>query len=96
LTSYFVMNFIIFRPDDLLIKYLAHLPSGGSMGPIDLSPTNNEGLSQSISNAPLPTPLGKCKEGLKLFDDIINRLDDTSQKDKLVKSLNNFAKTDTK
>lgn len=66
------------------------------MGPIDLSPTANEDSYQSISNAPLPTPLNKSTEGLKLFKDVINRLDSVEKKDDLVKSLIKFAKTDTK
>jgi len=96
LDLHILIKILCCRPQDLVINYLAHMPSGGSMGPIDLSPTADENSYQSISNAPLPTPLNKSTEGLKLFQDVINRLDCVDKKDKLVENLIKFAKTDTK
>ncbi|XP_059489991.1 transport and Golgi organization protein 2 [Neocloeon triangulifer] len=81
-------------PNDVLINYLAHLPSGGSMGPIDLLQTDE--VTESISNSPLPTPMNKCKEGLKLFKEVIGKLDSTECKRELIEQLISFAKTDTK
>lgn len=66
------------------------------MGPVDLSPSSDEDVFQSISNAPLPTPLNKSTEGLKLFKNILNRLDSVAEKNNLVESLIQFAKTDTR